>query len=113
MVVHSATTTAPLSNTTGQAANSDTESDGQARGGRRALANTKDGNQQQQQQGSILPSLPSSSTLTQPAGQLLKGAHDKEGNQKEASFLIGIKLDIEAEVHLTARVRGDISIGLY
>ncbi|KAJ2985924.1 hypothetical protein NUW58_g5279 [Xylaria curta] len=28
-------------------------------------------------------------------------------------FLVGVKLDLEAEVHLTARVRGDILVGLY
>jgi len=27
--------------------------------------------------------------------------------------MIGIKLDLEAEVHLTARIRGDIIVGLY
>lgn len=46
-------------------------------------------------------------------GQLLKGATDDNGNQKAAALLVGIKLDLEAEVHLTARVRGDICIGLY
>ncbi|KAI0491009.1 hypothetical protein F4859DRAFT_30851 [Xylaria cf. heliscus] len=80
----------------------DSDSDGQARGGRRptngALA---------------LPQLPTSSSLAQPAGQLLKGATDDHGNQKSAALLVGIKLDLEAEVHLTARVRGDICVGLY
>ncbi|KAH8661850.1 hypothetical protein BX600DRAFT_512750 [Xylariales sp. PMI_506] len=78
---------------------SDSDSDGQARGGRRALT--------------TLPPLPSSSGLSQPAGQLLRGATDDEGNKKSAALLVGIKLDLEAEVHLTARVRGDICIGLY
>ena len=47
------------------------------------------------------------------AGQLLRGATDDQGNQKSAALLVGIKLDLEAEVHLTARVRGDICVGLY
>lgn len=38
---------------------------------------------------------------------------DHEGNLKDASLCVGIKLDLEAEVHLTARVRGDIIVGLY
>jgi hypothetical protein len=46
-------------------------------------------------------------------GQLLRGATDDAGNQKAAALLVGIKLDLEAEVHLTARVRGDICVGLY
>ncbi|KAH8163045.1 hypothetical protein CIB48_g5202 [Xylaria polymorpha] len=80
---------------------SDYDSDGQARGGRRA-------------QGVVaLPNLPTSSSLAQPAGQLLRGAVDDNGNQKSAALLVGIKLDLEAEVHLTARIRGDICIGLY
>lgn len=48
-----------------------------------------------------------------PAGQLLRGATDDNGNQKSAALLVGIKLDLEAEVHLTARVKGDICVGLY
>ena len=46
-------------------------------------------------------------------GQLLKGAIDENGEPKAAALLVGIKLDLEAEVHLTARVKGDIAIGLY
>ncbi|KAF3763679.1 hypothetical protein M406DRAFT_323246 [Cryphonectria parasitica EP155] len=46
-------------------------------------------------------------------GNLLKGPVDHEGNLKDASLTVGIKLDLEAEVHLTARVRGDILVGLY
>ncbi|KAI8630212.1 hypothetical protein F5Y19DRAFT_474600 [Xylariaceae sp. FL1651] len=80
--------------------NSDSDSDGQARGGRRA----------QNQLAQALPQLPTSSGLSQPAG---KGATDEHGNQKAAALLVGIKLDLEAEVHLTARVRGDICVGLY
>ncbi|KAI4871204.1 hypothetical protein F4820DRAFT_401823 [Hypoxylon rubiginosum] len=83
--------------------NSDSESDGQARGGRRP----------QNQLSQTLPQLPTSAGLSQPAGQLLRGATDEHGNQKAAALLVGIKLDLEAEVHLTARVRGDICVGLY
>jgi len=38
---------------------------------------------------------------------------DDKGNLKDAALLLGIKLDLEAEIHLTARIRGDITIGLY
>lgn len=48
-----------------------------------------------------------------PSGNLLKGPVDSDGNLKDASLTVGIKLDLEAEVHLTARVRGDILVGLY
>lgn len=48
-----------------------------------------------------------------PTGTLLKGATDAEGKAKDAALLVGIKLDLEAEIHLTARVRGDICVGLY
>ena len=51
--------------------------------------------------------------LMNSLGQLLKGATDDNGNLKPAALLVGIKLDLEAEVHLTARVRGDICVGLY
>ncbi|KAF4954065.1 hypothetical protein FSARC_12232 [Fusarium sarcochroum] len=81
---------------------SDSDSDGQARGGRRG----------QKQQQFVVP-LPTSTGLSQPAGQLLKGATDENGAQKSAALLVGIKLDLEAEVHLTARVKGDIVVGLY
>ncbi|KAL1615947.1 hypothetical protein SLS56_011618 [Neofusicoccum ribis] len=88
---------------------SDTSSaDGQARGGRRpknvALAHPA---------AEHLPTPPQSSNLSQPAGSLLKGATDAEGKPKDAALLVGIKLDLEAEIHLTARVRGDICVGLY
>lgn len=46
-------------------------------------------------------------------GSLLKGATDEAGNLKPAALMVGLKLDLEAEVHLTARIRGDITIGLY
>ncbi|KAH8735717.1 hypothetical protein BGZ61DRAFT_440774 [Ilyonectria robusta] len=80
---------------------SDSDSDGQARGGRRGA-----------KQQFVVP-LPTSTGLSQPAGQLLRGATDDNGNQKSAALLVGIKLDLEAEVHLTARVKGDICVGLY
>jgi hypothetical protein len=38
---------------------------------------------------------------------------DDNGKLKDAALLLGIKLDLEAEIHLTARIRGDITIGLY
>ncbi|KAF4635242.1 hypothetical protein G7Y89_g2844 [Cudoniella acicularis] len=63
--------------------------------------------------GSSLPSLPTSDGLRAPAGGLLRGATDENGNLTKAALLVGIKLDLEAEVHLTARVRGDITVGLY
>ncbi|KAI0406518.1 hypothetical protein F4802DRAFT_596214 [Xylaria palmicola] len=46
-------------------------------------------------------------------GNLVKGPIDSDGKLKDAALLVGIKLDLEAEVHLTARVRGDILVGLY
>jgi hypothetical protein len=51
--------------------------------------------------------------LTSEIGTLLKGATDDQGKLKDAALLIGIKLDLEAEIHLTARIKGDITIGLY
>ncbi|KAL2067614.1 hypothetical protein VTL71DRAFT_2039 [Oculimacula yallundae] len=63
--------------------------------------------------GTFNPSLPTSSSLRAPAGGLLRGATDDNGQLSKAALLVGIKLDLEAEVHLTARVRGDITIGLY
>ncbi|KAJ2994452.1 hypothetical protein NUW58_g1553 [Xylaria curta] len=48
-----------------------------------------------------------------PSQPLMRGAVDENGNPKNPALLIGIKLDLEAEVHLTARLRGDIVIGLY
>lgn len=54
-----------------------------------------------------------SSTNDVMPGQLLKGAVDDNGVQKNPSLLLGIKIDVEAEVHLTARVKGDIAVGLY
>ncbi|TGJ80513.1 hypothetical protein E0Z10_g8256 [Xylaria hypoxylon] len=97
MASQAAPATVPLKN---NVYNSDSDSDGQARGGRRV-------------QNGLSQTLPTSSGLSQPAGQLLRGATDEHGNQKPAALLVGIKLDLEAEVHLTARIRGDICIGLY
>ena len=51
--------------------------------------------------------------LTLKEGQLLRGAVDDNGKNKAAALMVGIKLDLEAEIHLTARVKGDIAIGLY
>ncbi|KAI1089821.1 hypothetical protein F5B19DRAFT_494993 [Rostrohypoxylon terebratum] len=101
MATPSTTSAIPMKNNV--AYTSDSESDGQARGGRRP----------QNQLQTSLPQLPTSVGLAQPAGSLLKGATDDNGNQKAAALLVGIKLDLEAEVHLTARVRGDICVGLY
>ncbi|KAF2715680.1 hypothetical protein K504DRAFT_529815 [Pleomassaria siparia CBS 279.74] len=56
---------------------------------------------------------PEGSSLHKPAGSLIKGATDDNGNLKDAALLLGIKLDLEAEIHLTARIRGDITVGLY
>jgi hypothetical protein len=78
---------------------SDTESDGQASGGRKVS--------------SKVGPVPSSATLNRPAGNIIKGPVDENGKPKDAALLLGIKLDLEAEIHLTARIRGDITIGLY
>ena len=80
---------------------SDTESDGQASGGRKVSSTSKVG------------PVPSSATLNRPAGNIIKGPVDDNGKPKDAALLLGIKLDLEAEIHLTARIRGDITIGLY
>ncbi|KAI1075014.1 hypothetical protein F5B20DRAFT_417523 [Whalleya microplaca] len=65
---------------------------------------------------SVSPTLPMpglSGKANGPVGNLLKGPIDADGNLKDAALMVGIKLDLEAEVHLTARVRGDILVGLY
>jgi hypothetical protein len=77
--------------------------EGQAQGNRRLNLAT----------GAASPSPHPNSVLYQAPGSLLKGATDDEGNLKPAALMLGIKLDLEAEIHLTARVRGDITIGLY
>jgi hypothetical protein len=46
-------------------------------------------------------------------GNLLKGPVDEAGKLKNAALMVGVKLDLEADVHLTARIRGDILLGLY
>ncbi|KAF2116335.1 hypothetical protein BDV96DRAFT_645665 [Lophiotrema nucula] len=74
--------------------------DGQASGGRRQLAPN-------------VGAVPSSAHLSRPAGNIIKGPVDDNGKLKDAALLLGIKLDLEAEIHLTARIRGDITIGLY
>jgi hypothetical protein len=56
---------------------------------------------------------PSSANLNRPAGSIVKGPVNNDGSLKDAALLLGIKLDLEAEIHLTARIRGDITIGLY
>jgi hypothetical protein len=38
-------------------------------------------------------------------GQLFKGIIDGESKLKNPALLIGIKLDLEAEIHLTARIK--------
>ncbi|KAM0699224.1 hypothetical protein Q7P36_001271 [Cladosporium allicinum] len=46
---------------------------------------------------------------------MIQGADlDDQGNpkQKDSSLKIRIELDLEVEVHLTARVQGDVTIGL-
>ncbi|KAK7518421.1 hypothetical protein IWX49DRAFT_577451 [Phyllosticta citricarpa] len=83
---------------------SESDSDVQARGGRRTKA--------------LAPRVGATAEeplphLANPAGTLLKGATDADGKQKDPALLLGIKLDLDAEIHLTARVRGDIAIGLY
>ncbi|RDL32657.1 uncharacterized protein BP5553_09113 [Venustampulla echinocandica] len=100
--------TATYSNTAGGAAYSPNSSDDErAAGGRKAIST------QQNLNNSSLPQLPTSDGLRAPAGGLLRGAVDDNGKLKNAGLMVGIKLDLEAEVHLTARIRGDIVIGLY
>ncbi|CAH0051803.1 unnamed protein product [Clonostachys solani] len=57
--------------------------------------------------------LPTATGLNVPAGQIVKGAVQDDGSLRDAALLLGIKLDLEAEVHLTARVKGDVVVGLY
>ncbi|KAK0391924.1 hypothetical protein NLU13_1422 [Sarocladium strictum] len=68
------------------------------------------------QAGGPVPNLPMpnlSGNANGPIGNLLKGPVGPDGKLKDAALMVGIKLDLEAEVHLTARVRGDILVGLY
>ncbi|KAK9413812.1 putative Superoxide dismutase copper/zinc binding domain-containing protein [Seiridium unicorne] len=46
-------------------------------------------------------------------GLLLKAPVDDKGKPKNPTLMVGVKLDLEAEITVTARVRGDILIGLY
>ncbi|KAF2020678.1 hypothetical protein BU24DRAFT_456726 [Aaosphaeria arxii CBS 175.79] len=80
---------------------SDSDDGHQSTGGRKVTSTA----------GSNLP--PSSANLNRPAGNIVKGPVDDDGKLKDAALLLGIKLDLEAEIHLTARIRGDITIGLY
>ncbi|KKF95572.1 hypothetical protein CFO_g2081 [Ceratocystis platani] len=77
----------------------------------------KIGSESTYQQSGSQPNNVSMPNLSGPAngvvGNLLKGPVSKEGQLKDAALMVGIKLDLEAEVHLTARVRGDILVGLY
>ncbi|TVY58913.1 hypothetical protein LSUE1_G007986 [Lachnellula suecica] len=98
------TTTASYTTTAGGAAYSPTE-DSNRKAMNPIITNP--------QQHSSLPNLPTSEGLRAPAGQLLRGATDDHGNLNKAALMVGIKLDLEAEIHLTARVRGDIVVGLY
>ncbi|KAI0095417.1 hypothetical protein F4814DRAFT_454197 [Daldinia grandis] len=57
--------------------------------------------------GALKSSLPMpglSGSANGPVGNLLKGPVDDTGKLKDAALLVGIKLDLEAEVHATARL---------
>ncbi|SPO07519.1 uncharacterized protein DNG_10213 [Cephalotrichum gorgonifer] len=72
--------------------------------------------QAQGKQNGPLTNVPLPNLTGQPngvIGNLLKGPVGPDGKLKDAALMVGIKLDLEAEVHLTARVRGDILVGLY
>ncbi|EQB47589.1 hypothetical protein GCG54_00010200 [Colletotrichum gloeosporioides] len=70
-------------------------------------------NTNKENSGKSLPMPGLSGPANGPVGNLLKGPVDDNGKLKDAGLMVGIKLDLEAEVHLTARVRGDILVGLY
>ncbi|KAJ0382069.1 hypothetical protein COL922a_013275 [Colletotrichum nupharicola] len=70
-------------------------------------------NTNKENSGKSLPMPGLSGPANGPIGNLLKGPVDDNGKLKDAGLMVGIKLDLEAEVHLTARVRGDILVGLY
>ena len=76
--------------------NSDSDSDGQEK-----VSVSQERQQHQQGPSPQSSNLPTSSTHAQPAGSLLKGATDKKGNLKDAALMVDIKLDLEAEIHLT------------
>ncbi|KEQ61052.1 uncharacterized protein M437DRAFT_53383, partial [Aureobasidium melanogenum CBS 110374] len=40
------------------------------------------------------------------------GEDDKKDGNRDSSLKIRIELDLDVEVHLTARIKGDITIGL-
>jgi hypothetical protein len=40
-------------------------------------------------------------------------AQRENGCSREVELMVGMKLDLEAQMHPTARVRGDIRVGLY
>jgi hypothetical protein len=63
--------------------------------------------------GKVLTQIELLSETDKNIGNLLKGPVDANGKLKDAALMVGIKLDLEAEVHLTARIRGDILVGLY
>ncbi|KAF6839689.1 hypothetical protein CMUS01_04196 [Colletotrichum musicola] len=75
--------------------------------------NTTNTNKPYENSGKSLPMPGLSGPANGPVGNLLKGPVDDNGKLKDAGLMVGIKLDLEAEVHLTARVRGDILVGLY
>ncbi|KAL2882241.1 hypothetical protein SGCOL_002510 [Colletotrichum sp. CLE4] len=75
--------------------------------------NNNNTNNQNSGFGNSLPMPGLSGPANGPIGNLLKGPVDDNGKLKDAGLMVGIKLDLEAEVHLTARVRGDILVGLY
>ncbi|ETS73803.1 hypothetical protein PFICI_14749 [Pestalotiopsis fici W106-1] len=60
-----------------------------------------------------LPKPISAGTIHGPAGSLLKGPVTADGKQKDPLILVGIKLDLEADIHVNVRVRGDVMVGLY
>ncbi|KAH6647050.1 hypothetical protein BKA67DRAFT_540512 [Truncatella angustata] len=60
-----------------------------------------------------LPKPSLSGPASAPAGSLLKGPVKADGTSKDPLLMIGIKLDLEADIHINARVRGDILVGLY
>ncbi|KAJ2893723.1 hypothetical protein MKZ38_008309 [Zalerion maritima] len=77
------------------------------------MGQTMGGNNQLAQSGKGLPMPNLSGKANGPIGNLLKGPVDDTGKLKSAALMVGIKLDLEAEVHVTARIRGDVLVGLY
>ncbi|KAI8256504.1 hypothetical protein K4K53_007021 [Colletotrichum sp. SAR 10_77] len=60
-------------------------------------------NTNKENSGKSLPMPGLSGPANGPIGNLLKGPVDDNGKLKDAGLMVGIKLDLEAEVHLTAR----------